>query len=157
MTAGPEEHMRTGVGNGASEGQRAAQDGIRDDTEVRSAGEIIGDISRDMGTLVRQEIELAKTEMKQEFSHAGKGAGMYGAAGAAGLLTLIFASLALTFLLDEWMPIAAAALITAALWAVVGAVLALMGRKEFKNADLQLPKTTNTLKEDVQWAKAQKK
>ena len=126
------------------------------DEDTRSVGAIMGDISRDMSTLVRQEMDLAKTELKQEIAHAGKGAGMFGGAGAAGLMTLFFLSLALTYLLDNWMPVELGALLTALLWGVVGAVLAARGRKEMKRADLQLPKTQTTLKEDVQWAKAQK-
>jgi Flp pilus assembly protein TadB len=126
------------------------------ETDTRSIGEIMGDISRDMSTLMRQELDLAKTEMKQEAVQAGKGAGMLGAAGVAGLLTLFFVSLALTWLLDDWMPVELAALITAVVWGVVAAVLGMRGRKEIKRADLQLPKTQTTLKEDVQWAKAQK-
>lgn len=125
------------------------------DTETRSVGAIVGDISKDLSTLIRQEMDLAKTELKQEVARAGTGAGMFGGAGVAGLMTLVFASLALTFVLDNGMPTELAALITAALWAVVGAVLALRGRKQIKEAQLQLPKTQATLKEDARWAKAQ--
>jgi uncharacterized membrane protein YqjE len=124
--------------------------------DTRSVGAIMGDITKDMSTLVRQEMELAKTELKQEITKAGKGAGMFGGAGVAGLMTLFFLSFALTYLLDDWMPIELAALITAVLWGIVGAVLAMRGRKEIKDAELQLPQTQTTLKEDVQWAKAQK-
>jgi uncharacterized membrane protein YqjE len=127
----------------------------QDETTTRSTGAIVGDISRDMTALVRQEVDLAKTELKQELAQAGKGAGMYGGAGLAGHLTLLFLSLALTFLLDNWMPVEAGALITAALWGVATAVLVLRGRKEMRKANLQLPQTQATLKEDVQWAKAQ--
>jgi hypothetical protein len=122
---------------------------------TRSLGEIVGDISRDLSALVRQEIDLAKTEAKQELTKAGKGAGMLGGAGVAGLLTLIFLSLALTYLLDNWMPAELAALIVGVLWAVVAAVLAARGRKDLKRANPQLPTTQQTLKEDVQWAKEQ--
>ena len=125
------------------------------DTTTRSTGAIVGDLSRDMTTLVRQEVDLAKTELKQELAQAGKGAGMFAGAGLTGHLALLFLSLALTFLLDNWMPVEAGALITAALWAVVAAVLAARGRKEMRKANLQLPQTQATLKEDVRWAKAQ--
>jgi Flp pilus assembly protein TadB len=81
---------------------------------------------------------------------------MLGGAGFAGYLVLLFLSLALMFLLDNWMPIGLAALITAGVWAVIGAVLAMVGRQELKRANPQLPKTQDTLKEDVEWAKAQK-
>jgi hypothetical protein len=124
-------------------------------SETRSVGEIVGDISKDMSTLIKQEMDLAKTEMKQEVSKLGKGAGMFGGAGLAGHFALFFLSFALTYLLDNWMPVELAALIVALLWGVVAAVLASRGRKEIKEANPQLPTTQQTLKEDVQWAKTQ--
>jgi uncharacterized membrane protein YqjE len=124
--------------------------------ETRSIGAIVGDISQDLGTLVRQEMDLAKSEIKHEVAKVGKGAGMFGGAGVAGLLTLIFLSLAATYLLDNWMPVELAALIVAALWGIVAAVLAARGRKEVREANPQLPTTQQTLKEDVQWAREQK-
>jgi uncharacterized membrane protein YqjE len=122
----------------------------------RSIGEIVGDISKDMSTLIRQEMDLAKSELKQEVGKLGKGAGMFGGAGLAGFFTLFFLSLALTYLLDNWLPVELAALIVALLWGIAAAVLALRGRQEIKEANPQLPKTQQTLKEDVQWAKTQK-
>ena len=124
--------------------------------ETRSLGQIVGDITSDMSTLVRQEIDLAKSEMKQEVSKLGRGAGMLGAAGLAGYLTLFFLSFALTYLLDNWMPLELGALIVALLWGIAAAVLALRGRKEIKQANPQLPVTQQTIKEDLQWAKTQK-
>lgn len=124
--------------------------------DPRSLGEIVGDIATDLSTLVKQEMELARTELKQEAAKAGKGAGMLGGAGVAGLLTLLFASWALTFLLDNWMPIELAALITTLLWAIVAAILAITGRKALKSTNPQLPQTQRTLKEDAAWARAQK-
>jgi len=124
--------------------------------ETRSLGQIVGDITSDMSTLVRQEIDLAKSEMKQEVSKLGRGAGMLGAAGLAGYLTLFFLSFALTYLLDNWMPLELGALIVALLWGIAAAVLGLRGRKEIKQANPQLPVTQQTIKEDVQWAKTQK-
>ena len=123
---------------------------------TRSIGDIIGDISKDLSTLVRQEMDLARSELKQEVGKLGKGAGMYGGAGASGLLALFFVSLALTYLLDNWIPVELAAFIVALLWGIAAAVLAARGRKEIKEADPQLPVTQQTLKEDVQWARAQK-
>jgi uncharacterized membrane protein YqjE len=122
----------------------------------RSLGEVFGDLSSDLSTLMKQELELAKAELKQEAGRAGKGAGMLGGAGLAAWFVLLFLSLAVMFLLDNWLPIEAAALITTGVWAVVAAVLALTGRKELREANPQLPKTQQTLKEDAQWARAQK-
>jgi uncharacterized membrane protein YqjE len=133
-----------------------SQTSTQTSTETRSLGEIVGDISRDMSTLFKQELDLAKTEMKQEVAKVGKGAGMFGGAGLAGWFTLLFLSLALTWLLDNWMPVELAALIVAVLWGIAAAVLAMRGKKEIKEANPQLPTTQQTLKEDVQWAKTQK-
>jgi hypothetical protein len=124
--------------------------------DERSLGQVVSDLSTDLSTLMKQEVQLAKAELKDEVTKVGKGAGMLGGAGFAGWFVLLFLSLALTFLLDNWLPIEAAALITAGVWAVAAAVLALVGRKELQEANPQLPKTQDTLKEDVQWARAQK-
>jgi uncharacterized membrane protein YqjE len=126
------------------------------DGETRSVGEIVGDISQGMSTLIRQEMDLAKNELKQEVGKLGKGAGMFGGAGLAGFFTLFFLSLALTWLLDNWLPVELAALVVAVLWGVAAAVLALRGRSEIKHAQPQLPVTQQTLKEDARWAKTQK-
>lgn len=122
----------------------------------RSLGQIMGDISTDFTTLVRQEIDLAKTELKQEATTAGKGIGMLAGAAITGLLVMLFLSWALLWLLDNWMPVELAALIVALLWAIVTAVLASMGRKMLQQANPQLPQTQQTLKEDATWARAQK-
>ena len=125
-------------------------------TDDRSLGQVVSDLSGDLSTLMKQEVQLAKVELKEEVTKVGKGAGMLGGAGFAGWFVLLFLSLALTFLLDDWMPLEVASLITAAVWAVVAGALALVGRKELRQANPQLPRTQETLKEDVQWARAQK-
>ncbi|WP_367650350.1 phage holin family protein [Nocardioides sp. zg-DK7169] len=122
----------------------------------RSLGDIVSDVTSDISTLVKQELELAKTELKQEMAQAGKGAGLLGGAGVAGHLLLIWVSVTLTVVLDSWMPLWVAALIVTVLWAVVAAVLAVVGRKALKESNPQLPTTQRTLKEDAQWATAQK-
>lgn len=124
--------------------------------DERSLGELLGDIANNMTTLMKQELDLAKTEAKAEAAKAGKGAGLLGGAGVTGHLALLFASLALMFLLDTWMPMALAALIVTVLWAIVAAVLASRGRKELKQLNPKLETTQRTIKEDVQWAKEQK-
>ena len=134
----------------------STRSGRRGRGDDRSLGQIVSDLSGDLSTLMKQEVELAKVELKSEVGKVGKGAGMLGGAGLSGWFVLLFLSLALMFLLDNWLPIEAAALITTGVWAVIGAVLALIGRKQLQQANPQLPKTQETLKEDVQWAKAQK-
>lgn len=125
-------------------------------TDDRSVVEIVSAIANDLSRLVKQELDLAKTEAKQEAIKAGKGAGMLGGAGIAAHITLLFLSGALMFLLDNWMPIALAALIVAVLWGIGAAVLALRGKKELQELSPPLETTQQTLKEDVQWAKDMK-
>lgn len=124
--------------------------------ETRSLGDIVGDIAGDLSSLFKQELELAKTEAKQEAARAGKGAGMLGGAGVAALLMLIALTFTLIWLLDNWMPITLAALILTVVWGIVAAVLAQRGRTELKRAAPPMETTKQTLKEDVQWARAQK-
>ena len=126
------------------------------DVEGVSVGQLIGEVTKDLSTLMRQELELAKAEMKVEAKKAGQGAGMFGAAGLAGLMTVIFLSIALWWALSHLVGHSWSALIVAVLWGIVAAVLASIGRKALKEANPQLPKTQQTLKEDAQWAKAQK-
>jgi hypothetical protein len=124
--------------------------------DPRSLGEIVSDVTNDLTTLIKQEMDLAKIEMKEEFSKAGKGAGLLGGAGLAGYFVLFFLSWTLLFLLDNWMPIEVSALIITGVWAIVAGVLALTGRKALKESNPQLPQTQQTLKEDAAWARAQK-
>jgi uncharacterized membrane protein YqjE len=125
-------------------------------SDQRSLGEIVTDVTQDLTTLIRQEIDLAKTELKEEGTKAAKGAGLLGGAGLAGYFTVLFLSTTLMFVLDEFLELWLAALIVTALWALVTAMLAVIGKNRFQASRPQLPQTQETLKEDVRWAKAQK-
>jgi uncharacterized membrane protein YqjE len=147
-------------------GQSGAHTAARDElhppdspaaSEDRSLGSIVSDMTTNISTLVRQEMELARTELKQEMARAGKGAGMLGGAGLAGYLTLLFLSLFVMFVLaDWWDDYKWAALAVTVLWGIAAAVLAMIGKKKLQEARPELPVTQQSLKEDVQWAKAQK-
>ncbi len=137
----------------AADGAPPGPAGTRTSAEGKSLGELVGDIANDLTTLVKQEIELAKTEAKAEAAKAGKGIGLFGGAGVTGHLALIFLSLTLMFLLDSWMHTALAALIVAVLWLAAAGVMAMVGRKELKSMNPKLETTQKTLKEDAAWAK----
>jgi uncharacterized membrane protein YqjE len=121
--------------------------------EQTSVGELIGNISDDLSQLFRQEVELAKVELKQEASKAGKAAGMLGAAAFAGYLVVMLLSAALVAALSNVMDTGWAALIVAVIWAIVGGVLYANGRKQLKTVDPMPRRTVDTLKEDAQWLK----
>ncbi len=126
-----------------------SQDPRLDDPQGRSlsnVGELFADISRDLSTLIRQETELAKAEMRQSASKAGKGAGMLGGAGVAGHFVLLFLSIALWWGLGNEIGRAWSGLVVAVTWAVIAAVLASAGRRELKQVK-GIPQTTQTARE----------
>ena len=114
--------------------------------ETSSLGDLLGEVTRDMSTLMRQEVELAKVELKQTATRAGKGSGMLAGAGVAGHFVLLFLSLALWWALGTLMGLGWSAVVVAVIWGIVAAVLAAMGRKEL-NAIKGLPQTAETLQE----------
>ena len=96
---------------------------------TESVGEMFASFSENLSTLVRQEIALAKAEATIEAKKAGTGAGLLAGAAVAGFLVLLFLSMALMWALGSVMHVGWAALIVAVLWAVVAAILAVMGKK----------------------------
>lgn len=117
------------------------------DVEGLSVGDLLANVSRDLMTLIRQEFSLAKAEMKDEASKVRRAAGMLGAAGFAGCMVLLFLSLALWGALSNLMDQGWAALIIAAVWAAVGAVLYATGRSEMRNVNPKPERTVDTVKQ----------
>ena len=143
----------TGDSYAADAGGSYAADTGRPDVEGRSVGELLGQVTGDLSRLMRQEVELAKVELKEEAQQAGKASGLLAGAGAVGYLVLVFLSLALMFALDNVMGIGWAAVITAVILGIISAVLFVVGRDKFKQVNPKPEQTVETLKEDVQWAK----
>ena len=112
-----------------------------------SVGELVGQVAQDLSTLMRQELDLAKAEVKQEVTKTGKAAGMMGAAGFAGYMVLLFASIAAWWGLANLMDQGWAALIVTGIWAVIGAVLFLVGRRRLKEVNPKPERTIETVKE----------
>ncbi|MET7863968.1 phage holin family protein [Micromonospora taraxaci] len=112
-----------------------------------SVGELLGDVTRDMSTLVRKEVELAKAELREEVSQAGKAGGMFGGAGVAGFLAVLFVSYAVWWGLSNVMDQGWAALIVAIIWAAVAGGLFLNARTQLKRARAVLPRTKQTARE----------
>lgn len=118
-----------------------------------SVGQLVRQITDDMSTLFRKEVELAKVEFRAEAGKAGKGAGMLGGAGFAGAMVAAFASLAAVLGLANVMDAGWAALIVTGVWAVVGVVLYVTGRNRLREVSPKPERTVETLKEDAQWAR----
>jgi Putative Actinobacterial Holin-X, holin superfamily III len=123
------------------------------DLRERPIGELLKQLAQETSRLVRQEIELAKAEVGEKGRQAGKGAGMFGGAGIAGLLALgaltAAAILALDLAVAGWL----ASLIVAAVWGATAGLLALAGKSRVQEATPPAPQTVETVKEDIEWAK----
>jgi uncharacterized membrane protein YqjE len=130
-----------------------ATQGGSPDLREKSIGELVSQLSTETSTLIKQEMALARAELTEQGKRAGKGAGMLGGAGVAGLLTLGALTATLIALLDTAMATWLAALIVTVLWAAVAGVLALQGRNKIQEATPPAPQTVETVKEDVRWAK----
>ncbi|MDT0213012.1 phage holin family protein [Rothia sp. ARF10] len=122
---------------------------------LRSIGALVSDISSDLSTLVRQEVELAKAEAKQSATQAGKGAGMLGAAAVAGQLALVFLSVAAWWALGEAIGRGWSGVVVAVVWAIIAAILASAGRSQLKKSPMGLPRTTETVKDIPEALKGQ--
>ncbi len=124
----------------------------RDD---RSLGELFSELAQETTTLVRQEVNLATTEMTQKASRAGKHIGILAAGGSvayAGLLAILAGIIAL---LNAVMPLWVAALLVGIVVAIVGYVLVRRALDALKRGDFAPRETIETLKEDQRWAKDQ--
>ncbi|HET9110144.1 MAG TPA: phage holin family protein [Ktedonobacterales bacterium] len=121
----------------------------------RSLGELFSDLTREMSTLVRQEVALAKTEMTEKASALGKNAAMLVVGGAllyAAFLALVAtAIIGLAYAMPWWL----AALIVTIIVAIIGGVMARMGLENLKKTQLAPTKTVETIKEDATWIKQQ--
>jgi uncharacterized membrane protein YqjE len=127
-----------------------------DDATSRSLGDLVSQLSQDLSRLMRQEVELAKTELKEEATKAGKGAGMLGGAGVAGWMTALLLSLTVIWALDNAMDLAWAALIVTAVWGIAAAALFVVGRNTLRTVNPKPQHTVETLKEDARWVRQQK-
>jgi uncharacterized membrane protein YqjE len=128
------------------------------DLREHGTGELLKELSDHTTTLVRQEIELAKAELGEKGKQAGLGAGMFGGAGLFGVFALAALTTCIIVALDSAMPLWLAALIVAVVYGAIGAVLALQGRNKVQEAGPPVPEqATESVKEDVQWAKTQAK
>ena len=110
----------------------------------RSLGEVMGDLTRHVSTLLQQEMALAKAELRQSGSRAGKSIGLFVGAAVAGILFLVFLSVSAWWGIGEYIGNDWSGLIIAGIWAIVAAILAAVGKKELDRIR-GLQQTTETL------------
>lgn len=110
-----------------------------------SVGELIGSVTRDLSTLMRQELALAKAELTQEAAKTGKAAGALGGAGFAAFFVVLFLSIALWSGLSNVMDAGWAGLVVALLWAIAAAILFVIGRSTLRRVRPKPERTVETL------------
>ena len=110
-----------------------------------SLGDLLGDVTRDVSTLIRQELELAKAELRESATRTGKAAGLYGAAAYGVMMTVLFLSIAAWWGLGYLIGNAWSGVVIAVVWAVVALVLFLSAQRRMKMVK-GAPQTVDTLK-----------
>lgn len=148
-TRGQEPQGTSRVGAAAEDARETVRDG------AQNIGSIVGEIVEDLQNMVRGEVQLAKTEMKEEASQMGRGAGMIGAGVFFGLIGFIFLMLAVTYLLNKWIEMWMAAGIVGLALVIIAGILAMAGKGQIQDANLTPDQTIDSLKEDKEWANRQ--
>jgi hypothetical protein len=126
--------------------------------QERTVGELFGQLTQDLGLLVRQEAQLAKSEMQTKLSRAIANlvslaaGGVVALIGALGLTAGVILLLIDPVGLDPWL----AGLLVGGLLAGVGAVMLRGGLRALKDIDPTPRRTVETIKDDIQWAKEQR-
>jgi hypothetical protein len=132
----------------------ASNDVHQKELREQPIGELLKQLANESTTLMRQELELAKAEMREKAGKAGPGFGMWGAAGIVGLLAAGALTAFLILALDGVMPNWLAALLVGLVYAAIAGVLYVNGKHRVEEAGSPVPqKTIESVKEDVRWAK----
>lgn len=121
----------------------------------KPVSELIGDMTAEVTALLRKELELAVVELKGEARQAAKAGGMLGGGALSGYLSLLFASFGVAWFLDRKLPRPLAFFLVAGLHGATAATLLARGREEMMAVDPVPQQTVETVKESVEWAKAQ--
>jgi hypothetical protein len=118
--------------------------------EERSLRQLVADLGTSLGTLFRQEIQLARAETAEKISQAGAAVGAIAAGGMLGLAALIVLLEAIVIAIaDAGLPPAAAAAIVGVVVAIVAGVLVYMGMRALRATNLAPHRTVDALKRDA--------
>jgi uncharacterized membrane protein YqjE len=121
-----------------------------------SVGDLLSRVTDDFSQLVRTHVELAKVEIKDEVARAGRGAGLLTGGAVAGLFAVLMLSFAVAWALAETIDAGWAFLVVGLVWAAVAAGLALVGKRQLQTVEPIPETTTQTIRDDIQWAKEQR-
>ena len=128
---------------------------MQEEKDDRSIGELIAELSRETTTLVRQELQLAKVEMSQKASRAGKNVAFLVVGGVVAYTGLLAIIAAVIIVLGNVIALWLSALVVGAVIAAVGLVLVIKGANTLRQEDPTPQETIETLKEDREWLRDQ--
>ncbi|HEY0873585.1 MAG TPA: phage holin family protein [Vicinamibacterales bacterium] len=125
-------------------------------TTEPSIADVLKSAVRDAQDLVREEIALAKAEARQAVSRVGSGIAMLAGAAIAGLVGLILLLTAISWAISEvfGLPAWAGFGITTVVMLVIAGVLAMVGKRRMNAARAAMPRTVDTMKENMEWMRA---
>jgi uncharacterized membrane protein YqjE len=118
-------------------------------------GSLVTGIVEDLQGIVRGEVLLAKTELKEDVSVLGKAAGSLVAGGVVAFVGFIFLMLGVTYVLNQWLEMWLAAGIVGIALLLIGGILVMSGKKAMSAASMKPTETIDSLKEDQEWANQQ--
>ena len=118
-----------------------------------SIGSLFGDLARESNLLLKQEIQLAKVELKDSAAHVGKGVSSIAVGAVFGIGAMLCLLTTVVALLATFMAVWLAALIVAIVVGIVGFIFVQKGIKELKEHSLAPRATIETVREDVIWLK----
>lgn len=123
---------------------------VNGSADGRSTAELVQQASEQVSRLVRDELALAKVELSEKGRHAGVGVGLFGGSGLVALYALGALILAAIAGLAEAVPTWLSALIIGVALLVIAAIMALVGRRQVKQAVPPTPKeATDSVRADL--------
>lgn len=114
-------------------------------------GDLFSDLSSDASLLVRQEVQLAKSEMTQKAAKAGREIAVIAIGGVLGNAALLILLSALVLFLEAWMSLWLSALLVGVVVAVLAGILAWTGIQALKEMNMAPSQTVASLQEDKEW------
>jgi uncharacterized membrane protein YqjE len=121
-----------------------------------SLGDLFRQLADDSATLIRQEVALAKTEMRENVQHAARNASMIVVGGVVAAIGALVLVAFLVMIVGKWLGAPwAGALVVGLLFVIVGAVMARGALKHLKSDTLTPEQTIRSLKEDKQWVQSE--
>lgn len=125
----------------------------RSPVDDRTLGELFSELTDEARTLVRQEIALAKLEVRDKATRSGRYVGLAAGGGLIAYVGLMALVAGVILLLGTFMPVWLSALIVGVVIAAVGYSLVQKGIKGLKTMNFSLERTVETLQEDKRWLK----